>query len=64
MKVYNNHMNTSQIEVMRSIEKVGEQKVAQLLQQPLSQQDTAKPYLDVIREGGKKFEKSMRELFG
>ena len=57
-------MNTSQIEVMRSIEKVGEQKVAQLLQQPLSQQDTAKPYLDVIREGGKKFEKSMRELFG
>ena len=44
---------------MKSIEKVGEQKVVQILQQPMSPQDTVKRCLDVIREGGKDFEKSM-----
>ena len=52
-------MDRVQNEVMKSIEKVGEQKVVQILQQPMSHQDTAKRCVDVIREGGKDFEKSM-----
>ena len=70
-------MNTtdpsSNTPVMKMLEKEGEIKVAQLLQQNVSPQDCAKSCLQIIQEGGKTFEKitgkpmsylEMRSMYG